>query len=182
MMVSFIYGGFIPRQSSVSFHSSLQVFVLLLGLLQALIQLHVFLRLSQTNHDAVKQKKTKNKFKLQIFRDDILTSFSNSISFFSCWWSCSVFMSKTTLRLSSSCSKYRMCESFCTAKHSDRKTSKCCSGTLSTTQCQDPNMRTCGCKPTTLKISDGLVLQQHFSEIKIHRGRAVFTQTPPSVG
>lgn len=45
-----------------------------------------------------------------------LTSLSSSIIFFSCWWSCLFFISSTTLRLSSSCSRYRVWESFCRDK------------------------------------------------------------------
>lgn len=43
----------------------------------------------------------------------VLTSLSSSISFFSCWWSCLFLISRTTLRLCSSCSRYRVCVSFC---------------------------------------------------------------------
>lgn len=45
-----------------------------------------------------------------------LTSFSSSINFFSCWWSCWFLISRTTLRLSNSCSRYSVWESLCGEK------------------------------------------------------------------
>lgn len=114
----------VPWQCSMPFHASFEILILLLDLLKVLIQLHIFLRLG------IKKKNQENDWLIQVFyiyvsstaclyaqesfsSASVLTSLSISIIFFSCWWSCLFLISSTTLRLSSSCSRYRVWESFC---------------------------------------------------------------------
>lgn len=107
-----------PWQCSMSIHAGFEVLILLLDLLQALIQLHIFVFLERKKIEDLSIYYFFCSIACldaqQLFSSaTVLTSLSSSISFFSCWWSCLFLISRTTLRLSSSCSRYRVCESFC---------------------------------------------------------------------
>lgn len=122
------YGELLPWQCSVSIHPGFEVLILLLDLLKALIQLHIFLFLERKKkiNRMVEWFSSAACLDAQQSSAPGLTSLSISISFFSCWWSCLFLISSTTLRLSSSCSRYRVWESFCR----DKEVVSRCSGTV----------------------------------------------------
>lgn len=104
------WGGLLPWKSSMFFHAGFEVFVLLLDFFKALVQLYIFLCLLIKQREFKKASLSSFACLVSILR---LTSLSISMSFFSCWCSCWILISSTTLRLSSSCSRYRVWGSFC---------------------------------------------------------------------
>lgn len=105
-----------PRQCSMPVHAGFEVLVLLLDLRKALIQLHIFVSL-----EGEQTKRNEDNWGSSCFPTaPHLTSFSSSINFFSCWWSCWFLISTTTLRLSNSCSRYKVWESLCQSQESQK--------------------------------------------------------------
>lgn len=104
----------LPGQSGMLVHPGFELLIFLLDFLKAFFQLHIFFDLSfnETRNSVCSLQIKCRSYQVFFFFLSFLTSFSICISFWSCWWSCWILMSRTTLRLSNSCSRYKVCGSF----------------------------------------------------------------------